>query len=581
MKKTCSQNKILLFFICFNLFCNGVFSADNNIQSELIYAKNLLDQKKYNEALNILQKLDIKHPQNHEIHYMLGQVYQENDNLNKALYEFKIAYELSTNLKTVQKDIPVVSQQEKDYIDLAKVYLLSSNKETALEYFNYAFELNPKNSEAVFNIAKIYFQTGKYEQAGLFIKKATLLNNNNKEYLKLSEKIKEKLNLTVVSNKIDFNEHYYNKMGIEYFNSKNYEKAEEYFQKAIELNPDYPQSYNNIANAIYNQGRYTQAISILEELIKTHPDYSDAYINIALIYRKNKDHKKELKYLNEAIKANPDSYKAYYQRANALLNSGKIKAAKNDLKTTLSINPNSAETLFTLGKIYFNENDHQNALENFSKIIDIDCKNDEAFYYLSLIAKNSNKLNLSIEHLKNAILINKKDLYIEKLAQNYLLLEKYVKCLNLIDSVNISNNENIENYKAIAYFKLKKLNFAQKSYKKLIALNPDRPIYHYNYSKCLQALKNYDKASEEFKLAISIKPSKVQDYIDIAKIYTEQKMNDYLKGILKEGIKKYPDNYFLNIKLARYYENQGDFKRAKKIYDKFNKNSLNNNVKKS
>lgn len=51
------------------------------------------------------------------------------------------------------------------------------------------------------------------------------------------------------------------------------DKALEYFDKVLELNPEYTDAYYNKGLALERQGKYRQAEEIYKDILKTHPDY--------------------------------------------------------------------------------------------------------------------------------------------------------------------------------------------------------------------------------------------------------------------------------------------------------------------
>lgn len=277
---------------------------------------------------------------------------------------------------------------------------------------------------------------------------------------------------------------YYNKIGIDYYVNKNFEKAVTYFKKAVELDPNYPQAQNNLANVLYKQGKYTQAIQLLENLIAKNPGYTDSYINLALIYRKNEDSDMELQYLNLAINNNSDSYKAYLQRGITFIRLNNCEKAKEDFVTALEINPKSSEAFKNLGQIFLKQCEYDKSLKFFKKSIENQEK-DGGIYFANFVENNSNRI-----------------------------------------------------------------------------------IYHYYYCKYLQSIKDYQKASVEFEKIIKAQPTQLEDYTDLAFIYSDQKIYDYLYKILKEGLKKYPGNAYLTNQLADYYELCGNEAKSQKIRDK-------------
>jgi len=63
----------------------------------------------------------------------------------------------------------------------------------------------------------------------------------------------------------------------------NYEEAIEHFDKAVELEPDYAESYYN-RGCIYKDGDHQQAIRDFTKAIELRPDYAMAYVRRGITY---------------------------------------------------------------------------------------------------------------------------------------------------------------------------------------------------------------------------------------------------------------------------------------------------------
>ena len=89
----------------------------------------------------------------------------------------------------------------------------------------------------------------------------------------------------------------HNNLGVEYFRRKNFRKAEYYFKKALNINPNYAPALNNIGVIALRKGKVKEAISYYKKSKEKDPNYLLAYKNLAHLYIKlglKKEAKKEL-----------------------------------------------------------------------------------------------------------------------------------------------------------------------------------------------------------------------------------------------------------------------------------------------
>jgi predicted Zn-dependent protease len=91
--------------------------------------------------------------------------------------------------------------------------------------------------------------------------------------------------LQVASTKSPITAEVCNRIGVAYGDkAKNYDKAIQYFQKAIELMPQNALFYHHLSVAYTYAGRYNEAIQLDEDMIRRFPQYPGGYDNLATIY---------------------------------------------------------------------------------------------------------------------------------------------------------------------------------------------------------------------------------------------------------------------------------------------------------
>jgi tetratricopeptide (TPR) repeat protein len=102
--------------------------------------------------------------------------------------------------------------------------------------------------------------------------------------------------------------------GIQYEDQGNYDLAISEYEKAIELNPKYADSYNKRGLVYFNKNMYEQAIKDYTEAIQLNPKYTDAYNNRGIIYYNQEKYDLAIIDYSKAIELDPKYAKAYHHR---------------------------------------------------------------------------------------------------------------------------------------------------------------------------------------------------------------------------------------------------------------------------
>ena len=127
-------------------------------------------------------------------------------------------------------------------------------------------------------------------------------------------------------------------------------KADEWFEKG---NMAMSSGYNNVA------------IRFFKKAIEIDPNYLESYINIGLLYSKEGDTEKAISYYEKAIAVDPDFTKAHYNLGTVYAEKGKSDKAISEFKKCLSINPNLAKAHLKLGTAYISKGLDSKAADHF------------------------------------------------------------------------------------------------------------------------------------------------------------------------------------------------------------------------
>lgn len=152
----------------------------------------------------------------------------------------------------------------------------------ALNNFEYAVKLNPKNGRILNALGTAYLNFNKLKEAEIVLELAKKYRNDP----------------TI----------YYN-LGLAYMNEKLYKNAEYEFKQSIYYMPVFLISYTKLANLYSIQEDYDEEILILEKLLKIKPDIFEKSIiiyRIGTAYNKKQMPDKALVYFNQALKLAPE-----------------------------------------------------------------------------------------------------------------------------------------------------------------------------------------------------------------------------------------------------------------------------------
>ncbi|MBD3178433.1 MAG: tetratricopeptide repeat protein [Candidatus Latescibacteria bacterium] len=102
----------------------------------------------------------------------------------------------------------------------------------------------------------------------------------------------------------------YNNLGLTYTEIHEEDRATEAFKKAIELDPDLSTTYNNLGYAFYCLGSYQEAVEMYKEAISKSSENSSAYTNLGNAYYKLDNIDDAIEAWQRALEIDPGNEKA-------------------------------------------------------------------------------------------------------------------------------------------------------------------------------------------------------------------------------------------------------------------------------
>ena len=305
------------------------------------------------EAVTAAQEQVKKNPEDVEAHTLLGKVYlrslgdmqsaQSGQMLQLAITE----YEKLTQLKPADVETRLL---------LGQLYSLNHDSAKAEAQFKEAQKIDANSEEVVLSMARLYGEQGDYQRA------ADTLG---------SIPVEDR------SMRVEF------ALGGTYDQLKKTKEASAAYRRALDMEPDNPDTQHALANALLADNKLDEALKLYQEISAAEPQDGQSLIHMAEIQRRQGHYTEALATLKKAKTLAPDSIELSYNEALVYDSLGKYDEAATVLTTLLKASDhadgkyteadkaNRAIFMERLANIYREENKTSEAAAAYKQIIDL------------------------------------------------------------------------------------------------------------------------------------------------------------------------------------------------------------------
>ena len=358
-----------------------------------------------------------------------------------------------------------------------------------LELFKYMFSLNEadrRNIQKAFSsvLNKILdIQTGSFNQLLIL---NTLYKTIMVEQFVDIKFIQEMIKIDDIEKKLDNS--YFKVLffatiiGLAFEKLKDYNHAIAYYDKAIEIDPQYAFAYNNKGVALSNLGRNEEAIASYDKAIELDPQNAEAYNNKGIILSNLGKREEAIECFDKALYIDPQNTLAYYNKGNTLSALGKREEAIECFDKAIEIHPQNTLAYLSKGNALANIGRNEEAIECYDDVIRMNSQCADVYYNKGVALSNLGRNEEAIANYDKAIGINR----------------QYVEAYN---------------NKGMTLYDLGRYQDAINCYDKAIMINSQYVTAHYNKGTALSDLGRKEEAIECFNKAIEIDPQDAGSYV--------------------------------------------------------------------
>ena len=536
-----------------------------NIKNYLNLIQSYLKLQKNNEAFQTIQSAKKLNPDNPLIYLQLAELME-----NLGFEEESLSYmdraifksEKNNDVISVSKDYSLKKAQEKEglIIDIA---LLKKNK---------------KNSDKVkIELCLMLFKAKDYSSAKVTCEEALKIDGNNSFlyfakamslYFTIQDQSKKRIILEDMTKAYELgkgNVEAINNLGTFYFFDKEFEKALQFFNEALEINPLMIRALYNKAYVLLEMERFEESLKSFEEYEQIMANDTNSYYLKGFVFEKLGRLDEAIESYDQSLRIFPDNFNSLINKAYVLLKKGDMKEGRRLFKNIVGLEDQGFYDFYRSGPVLKIDSKYKGNLKCYSKSVLFDESILDEYIKFSDELRNVGKIELSILCLN---LLKKKDennsIIWKKMGDSLLMNSNFDNAEKNYDQAIKLNPKFVEAYlaKGVLYQKKRDSNKAQLFFQKGLDVSPENFKALNNLGYLQESRGNLDKAIEFYKKSLSQETSDGIALVNLGNAYLKKKENTLAIQTFQKALKDQKENPIIYKNLSEAYKNKGDYKKA-------------------
>lgn len=300
----------------------SLYDKINNSDSAIYaYKKAILIKPDYTKALLNLAIVLRKNKKFNEAILTYKTLLQYRPDYYVGWYNLGIAYEKSADtlaaIEAYQKSLQLVPDNIRVMKRIAELYQKQKNYDLAIEILNNAMNIDQKDNKLLEQAAEINILANNDVQAAYLLNKAIKLEPDKtklyKELIALYDKQKKWEMAAVTGSKLfglKQDEELAYEIARNFHKAKIFNKAEEWYQKSIELGRDKSWTYYWLGKLYVDTRKYESAVRFLSKALQKNNNHKFAHLRLAKTYEVLNKPDKAIKHYHEVLRIEPNNKNA-------------------------------------------------------------------------------------------------------------------------------------------------------------------------------------------------------------------------------------------------------------------------------
>ncbi|MHA1685877.1 MAG: tetratricopeptide repeat protein [Candidatus Heimdallarchaeaceae archaeon] len=306
----------------------------------------LVKQKKLQEAQKLMESHLEAFEDNSDFFLQLGKICFNLKEYDKAVWYLTRAIELTPENPEILRSI-------------GDVYSAIKEWKQAIIAYTRVIEMGNFNPRVLFNLAKAFFESGKYYESKEILEQYLVDEPSVEGYLFLADIYRrigndiERWNALVRAEKLDStNSLILIELGDYFFDLNDYKNAQKYYEKAVASDPTSIRGWFMLGKALKLQSKFQEAITAFLKVIEQDFDHAAAYYELGQLAASMANIDQAMEYYEKCLDKDPSFLEATIALASLYWVSKNYDQAFRYLEEGLKYSKDSSQIHQMLGDIY-------------------------------------------------------------------------------------------------------------------------------------------------------------------------------------------------------------------------------------
>jgi tetratricopeptide (TPR) repeat protein len=276
-----------------------------------------------------------------------------------------------------------------------------------------------------------------------------------------------------------------NDLGIARARQGRLDEAAAHLQRALRLQPDYPDAHNNLGIIREKQGRLDEATAGYEQALRLKPDYAEAHYNLSIVLARLDRLDEAVVSYQQALRLKPNYTEAHNNLGTVLARQGRLDEAAASYREALRLQPDGADAHNNLGLVLVRQGRRDEAVASLQQALRLQPDYPEAHANLGNALQDQDRLDEAVASYERALCLQPDAAGVQLNLGNVLARQDRLEeaMASFQQAIRLSPDDALAHHKlGLALWRQGRLEEAVAAYEQALRLRPDYPEAHWDRS---------------------------------------------------------------------------------------------------